>query len=75
MRNAFQTFLKGRATKKDTVLILIAGHGTVESPGSKKAFILTHDSDPQDLAGTALPMGEVQTLMRQSRRSMSAVRR
>ena len=26
MRNAFQTFLKGRATKKDTVMILIAGH-------------------------------------------------
>src|SRR2546430_1529865 len=63
LRNAFQTFLKGRATKKDTVLILIAGHGTVESPGSKKAFILTHDSDPQDLAGTAMPMGEVQTLI------------
>src|SRR6185436_652983 len=63
LRNAFQTFLKGRATKKDTVLILIAGHGTVESPGSKKAFILTHDSDPQDLAGTALPMGEVQKLI------------
>jgi tetratricopeptide (TPR) repeat protein len=63
LRNAFQTFLKGRATKKDTVLILIAGHGTVESPGSKKAFILTHDSDPQDLNGTAMPMGEVQTLI------------
>jgi tetratricopeptide (TPR) repeat protein len=63
LRNAFQTFLKGRATKKDTVLILIAGHGTVESPGSKGAYILTHDSDPQDLAGTALPMAEVQTLV------------
>jgi tetratricopeptide (TPR) repeat protein len=65
LRNAFQTFLKGRATKKDTVLILIAGHGTVESPGSKKAYILTHDSDPQDLAGTAMPMAEVQTLIDQ----------
>jgi tetratricopeptide (TPR) repeat protein len=63
LRNAFQTFLKGRATKKDTVLILIAGHGTVETPGSKGAYILTHDSDPQDLAGTALPMAEVQTLV------------
>ena len=63
LRNAFQTFLKGRATKKDTVLILIAGHGTVESPGSKGAYILTHDSDPQDLAGTAMPMAEVQTLI------------
>ena len=65
LRNAFQTFLKGRATKKDTVLMLIAGHGTVEVPGSKSAFILTHDSDPQDLAGTALPMGEVQTLIQE----------
>ena len=63
LRNAFQTFLKGRATKKDTVLILIAGHGTVESPGSKGAYILTHDSDPQDMAGTAMPMAEVQTLI------------
>jgi tetratricopeptide (TPR) repeat protein len=63
LRNAFQTFLKGRATKKDTVLILIAGHGTVETPGSKGAYILTHDSDPQDLAGTAMPMAEVQKLI------------
>ena len=63
LRNAFQTFLKGRATKKDTVLILIAGHGTVESPGSKGAFILTNDSDPQDLNGTAMPMAEVQRLV------------
>jgi tetratricopeptide (TPR) repeat protein len=65
LRNAFQTFLKGRATKKDTVLILIAGHGTVETPGSKGAYILTHDSDPQDLAGTAMPMAEVQKLVDQ----------
>ena len=63
LRNAFQTFLKGRAGKNDTVLVLIAGHGTVESPGSKGAYILTYDSDPQDLGGTALPMAEVQTLI------------
>jgi tetratricopeptide (TPR) repeat protein len=63
LRNAFQTFLKGRAGKQDTVVILIAGHGTVEVPGSKQAFILTYDSDPQDLAGTALPMDELQELV------------
>jgi tetratricopeptide (TPR) repeat protein len=63
LRNAFQTFIKGRAGKTDTVLILIAGHGTVEVPGSKGAFILTHDSDPQDLASTALPMADVQELV------------
>ncbi len=35
VRNGFQDFLKRRATKGDTVIIVIAGHGTVESPGSK----------------------------------------
>ena len=53
IRNAFQTFLKNRAGKKDTVFILIAGHGTVDTRGS---YILTYDSDPQDLSTTAIPM-------------------
>ncbi|MCW5977363.1 MAG: tetratricopeptide repeat protein [Bryobacteraceae bacterium] len=63
VRNAFETLLKGRAGKKDTIIILIAGHGTVEAPGSKAAFILTYDSDPQDLASTALPMADMQDLL------------
>ena len=62
VRNGFQDFLKRRAGKNDTVIILIAGHGTVEVPGSKNAFILTYDSDPQDLKSTALPMAELQSL-------------
>ena len=62
VRNGFQDFLKRRAGKNDTVVILIAGHGTVETPGSKNAFILTYDSDPQDLNSTALPMDELQSL-------------
>jgi protein O-mannosyl-transferase len=62
VRNGFQDFLKRRASKNDTVIILIAGHGTVEVPGSKNAFILTYDSDPQDLKSTALPMDELQSL-------------
>jgi len=60
VRNAFQTFLKNRAGKKDTVFILIAGHGTVDSRG---AFVLTYDSDPQDLSSTAIPMAEIQALV------------
>jgi len=62
VRNGFQDFLKRRATKNDTVVILIAGHGTVEVPGSKNAFILTYDSDPQDLKSTALAVDELQSL-------------
>ena len=62
VRNGFQDFLKRRAGKNDTVIILIAGHGTVEVPGSKNAFILTYDSDPQDLKSTALAMDDLQSL-------------
>ena len=60
IRNAFQTFLKNRAGKNDTVFILMAGHGTVDSHG---AFIVTSDSDPQDLSSTAIPMAEIQSLV------------
>lgn len=62
VRNGFEDFLKRRAGKNDTVIILIAGHGTVETPGSKSAYILTYDSDPQDLKSTALGMDELQSL-------------
>ena len=62
LRNAFQTFLKTRPGKKDTVFILLAGHGTVDSRG---AFLVTYDSDPQDLSSTALPMAELQRLVEQ----------
>jgi tetratricopeptide (TPR) repeat protein len=65
VRNGFQDFLKRRAGKNDTVVIVIAGHGTVEVPGSKNAFILTYDSDPQDLTSTALAVDELQTLFQE----------
>jgi len=40
----------------------VAGHGTVDSKGS---YILTYDSDPQDLSTTAIPMQEIQDLVQQ----------
>ena len=62
VRLGFQDFLKRRAGKNDTVIILVASHGTVELPGSKGAYILTYDSDPQDLKSTSLPMAELNSL-------------
>src|SRR5258706_9705823 len=73
VRNGFQDFLKRRVGKTDTVIILIAGHGTVEVPGSKNAFILTHDSDPQDLASTALPMSELRALFEEQLKNVGRV--
>ncbi len=65
IRNAFESFLKARAGKNDSVILLIATHGTVvEAKGKRGAFIVTYDSDPQDLDTTALPMADVQKLIR-----------
>lgn len=63
IRNAFETFLKVRAGKNDTVVLFIAAHGAVE-PG-RGAHLVTYDSDPQDLTTTALPMADVQKLLRE----------
>ena len=63
VRTAFQSFLKTRPGKNDTVYILIAGHGTVDNTG---AYILTYDSDPENLAKTALPMGELHAVVEEA---------
>lgn len=63
LRSAFRTFLKTRPGRNDTVYILIAGHGTVDATG---AYILTYDSDPENLAGTALPMAELHAVVEEA---------
>jgi tetratricopeptide (TPR) repeat protein len=65
IRTAIESVLRGKAGKKDTVMVLIAGHGLVETP-SRKAFILSNDSDPQDLTSTALPMADIQALVQEA---------
>ncbi|MES1260151.1 MAG: caspase family protein [Acidobacteriota bacterium] len=61
LREAFRGFLR-MPGKNDTVYILIAGHGTVDAGG---AYILTYDSDPGNLAASAMPMAELHTLVEQ----------
>ncbi len=63
VRSALKAFLETKPGKDDTVYVLIAGHGTVDKTG---AYILTYDSDPNNLAGTALPMAELHSLVEQS---------
>lgn len=67
VKAAFQTMLR-KATAKDTVIVLLATHGTVIETAAGKsrgAYIVTHDSDPEDLASTALPMSAVQNFLRE----------
>ncbi len=60
VRAGLRGFLKDKAGKNDTVYVLIAGHGTVDNSG---AYILTWDSDPENLAATALPMAELHNVV------------
>lgn len=58
IRAELRAFLNDKPGRADTVYILIAGHGTVDATG---AYILTADSDPENLKDTALPMAELHT--------------
>jgi tetratricopeptide (TPR) repeat protein len=58
-RNSIASFLRARAGKQDTVILFIAAHGVVDSRG---AYVVTYDSNVEDLQTTALPMLEVQRL-------------
>ncbi len=60
IENSLETFLRARAKKGDTVVVFMAAHGTVDETG---AYILAHDSDPQDLRTTGIPMVSIQQLM------------
>jgi uncharacterized caspase-like protein len=60
IRAAFTGFLKEKPGRNDTVYVLFAGHGTVDATG---AYILSADSDPGNLAKTALPMAELHTVV------------
>lgn len=62
VRSGLHQFLQEKPGKNDTVYVLVAGHGTVDDTG---AYILTYDSDPENLKGTALPMAELHTVVEQ----------
>ena len=60
IQSGIESFLKARAKEDDTVVVFIAAHGVVDETG---AYIVAHDSDPQDLKTTGLPMETIQKLM------------
>ena len=70
VRNGFNDFLKRRAHKNDTVVILLAGHGTVDD---NNGYVLTYDSDPQDLKSTAIGMDELRQLFQEQLRLVGRV--
>ncbi len=48
-----------RATKDDTVLVFLSGHGADDPKTPGEYFFLTHDADPERLAVTAVHMNRL----------------
>ena len=63
IRAAIESTIKTRAGPGDTILLFIASHGVVaDSSGKSRGYVLTYDSDPEDLATTAIPMTDIRKL-------------
>lgn len=63
IRSALFTFLK-KAKKDDLVVIYFAGHGAPEPSRPDNLYLITYDTDPNDLASTAFPMWDMETALK-----------
>ncbi|MGB3786442.1 MAG: caspase family protein [Phormidesmis sp.] len=55
---ALRAFLK-KPAREDLVLIYFACHGAPDPDRPGNVYLLTHDTDSEDIAGTGLPMGDI----------------
>ncbi len=59
IRHALFTFLTA-AQPQDTVVIYIAGHGAPDPHDPRNLYLMTADTNPEDMGGTAFPMWQMQ---------------
>ena len=62
---ALRSFLK-KPGKDDIVLLYFACHGAPDTDRPDILYLLTHDTDPKDIAGTALPMRELNLSLKEN---------
>ncbi|MEW6267480.1 MAG: caspase family protein, partial [Thermodesulfobacteriota bacterium] len=65
LRSALGTFLAA-AAEPDYVTIFFSGHGESARSNPDDLYLLTHEADLADLAGTAFPMDEVRRYLEKS---------
>jgi len=56
---ALRSFLK-KPAPEDVVLLYFSCHGSPDPDRPDYVYLVTHDTDPNDISGTGLPMREVQ---------------
>jgi tetratricopeptide (TPR) repeat protein len=62
---ALRSFLK-KPAKEDIVLLYFACHGAPDPARPNTVYLLPHDTDPEDISGTALPMREIDQSLREN---------
>ena len=62
---ALRSFLK-RPARHDLVIIYFACHGSPDPDRPENLYLITHDTNPRDIAGTALPMREIDLCIREN---------
>lgn len=62
---ALRSFLK-KPGRDDLVIVYVACHGTPDFDRPGNVYLLTHDTDPNDIAGTALPMREIDLSLKEN---------
>jgi hypothetical protein len=70
MRSALGTWLPRSCEPEDTVYIFFAGHGATEDDDG---YLLAHDSDPQNLYATAMPLAELDGIVTRRVRARGVV--
>jgi tetratricopeptide (TPR) repeat protein len=71
VRTALGTWLPRSAEAEDVVYIFFAGHGVVE--GDTDGYLLTHDSDPQNLYATAFAISDLDRIVTERLRARTVV--
>jgi uncharacterized caspase-like protein len=62
---ALRSFLQKPDTD-DTVVIYLAGHGAPDPKRPDNVYFITYDTQVDDIAGTALPMREIETALKEN---------
>ena len=63
-----RSFLK-RPARDDIVMLYVACHGAPDPDRPDNLYLLTHDTEPDDISGTALPMREITVALTQTLRA------
>ncbi len=70
LRSALFTFLT-RPRPQDLVVIYFAGHGAPDPNDSRNLYLLTYDTQPDDMGGTAFLMSDLQDVFRSDSESQA----